>query len=198
MKTITVEMKYGGQKMSEKNPIQRDGFAITLQCEANIVDGDHVMEIMWEQGVLNLLYRGGASVLNDKLGVGKSSEAEYSVERAKVVQKALAEWFFGGCKNRSGAALPGGLVVSVEVGKHDFAEGGKSVKGLYWKDAVELLGQVESSKKHEPSEWMARECGYAGPLHGEDGEFHPDAIKSMQKRIAAKHEEIKALTRASL
>lgn len=161
--------------------MNRDGFRITAVFDMGALPMAETAVKVCEHGFVSLLYRGGASVALAALGAEKASEVEFDADKAQAIADALETWFADGCPAKRGedVGLPGGITVGITVTRY---EHGATAEPKYAREKKKL-GEKESAGTLE--KWLADFCGYTGDTHGDDGEYHRDALASAKKAIDA-------------
>src|SRR6266446_6474752 len=98
---VKATTKYGGNAQES-----RDGFKINAEAEVS----DAQVPILCGIGLASVLYRAGASVINDALQVKSNSKAEFSDEDATKIASALARW-----AKSEDSPLDGGFTLGAQV-----------------------------------------------------------------------------------
>lgn len=106
---VNTTTKYGGSAQES-----RDGFKLTASAEIS----EKQAEMLQSIGLASVLYRAGASVANEILGVKSNSKAEYSDADAAKLAAGLAKWAKG-----EDSPLEGGFDLTVAVSRYVHGEG---------------------------------------------------------------------------
>lgn len=162
---IKTTTRFGGNVGGKKDdPTVRNGFALTFETGEL---SDDVLRKLAMAGLEKVCNYGAASRVCKALGVEKNSLAEYSAERAATV-KATIEAFARNATENGVGIIP--LTVTVTEHVPGATSGVSEIK----RNALDRLAAWESSEDGLEAALARR--GYSGATHGDDGEYHPDAI----------------------
>lgn len=152
---ITTTTKYGGSAKES-----RDGFKLAAEAEIS----QEQLPILASIGLASILYRGGASVMNEALKVRSNSESEFNDADAAKLVTAVVKWARG-----EDSPLKGGFELKLNVSRHVHGEGTEP----------KFVGEKKMINRHIASgdidEWALDKVGYKG-----DGQFDTDNVEFMK------------------
>lgn len=165
---ITTTTKYGGSATDS-----RDGFKIAASAEIS----DKQLPLLASIGLASVLYRGGASVINDALGVRSNSKAEFSDADAAKINAALTKWAKG-----EDSPIEGGFDLSAVITRHVHGEGAEP---KYFEEKKIVNRHVQAKDVYA---WATDTVGFKSEsdaeLTVENVEFLK-AVKAYKQRILA-------------
>lgn len=166
METISATTKYGGS--AKEN---RDGFKLAATASVS----SEQLVLLAIEGLASILYRGGASVLNETLGVKKNSETEYDSDAAELIADALQKWAKDekdcplSSKDEKGNSVPSPFDLSIEVSRYEHGQG-STVKFAAERQVYARHGKAKDLQE------FATKMNYDGELGDGSAENAPEAF----------------------
>jgi hypothetical protein len=160
---VTTTTKYGGS--AQEN---RDGFKIAATAEIS----DAQVPVLCGIGLASVLYRGGASVLNEALGVTSNSKSEFSDEDAANIREALKSWAQG-----EDSPLKGGFNLQTVVTRYVHGEG-STPKFVEEKQII-----ARHVKAGDFAQWMHDKVGFDATVTDAEKPEVLQAVKAYKQRL---------------